>query len=378
MKKATIKDVAREAGVSITLVSKVLNAKRTASGRLDCSVSDSSAQKILDAVKRLGYKPNKAAASLRKGRDNRIGVILPDISNGFFSDLARHIENEAYSAGYSVLFGSSDENSRKLGNLVDTFITDGVDGMIIIPCTGCEGQIAMATDRNIPIVLAIRDIPSMKNVGKVIPDSATAVEMALGHLYGNGFRKIEMVSSTMKISNATDREHFYREFMEQHSLSDFIRCNHVDDSNKSESMEYIVEDAVRRGVEALFFPSASLPLFAMKACKKLGVRVPEDLAIFGFDGGDNYQLTTPSISQIHYSLEDSAKESFGMLKRIITENAEPRTVILKPNLWIGGSTQKKQPCECSDSGAYPAGELVIRKLHEAIDMLKQDLQKNQI
>jgi len=133
MGKITIRDVAREAGVSISLVSLVMNAKRDAEGNLDCNVNKDTARRIAEVAKRLGYRPNKAAASLRSGRFYTIGMVTSDIANQFFADIARYIENIAHNYNYTVLFGSSDENAEKLDNIVDTFIGNGVEGLIVAP-----------------------------------------------------------------------------------------------------------------------------------------------------------------------------------------------------------------------------------------------------
>lgn len=116
MKRLTIKDIAKEAGVSVGLVSMVLNGRE--------GVNKNTADHILEVVKRLNYTPNKAASTLRIGHKNTIGVITPDISNHYFSEISRHIENIAYSNGYTVLFGSSDDKPEKIGSLIETFYSD--------------------------------------------------------------------------------------------------------------------------------------------------------------------------------------------------------------------------------------------------------------
>lgn len=146
MGKITIRDVAREAGVSISLVSLVMNAKRDAEGNLDCNVNKDTARRIAEVAKRLGYRPNKAAASLRSGRFYTIGMVTSDIANQFFADIARYIENIAHNYNYTVLFGSSDENAEKLDNIVDTFIGNGVEGLIVAPCSGSEEVLRKALD----------------------------------------------------------------------------------------------------------------------------------------------------------------------------------------------------------------------------------------
>ena len=190
MGKITIRDVAREAGVSISLVSLVMNAKRDAEGNLDCNVNKDTARRIAEVAKRLGYRPNKAAASLRSGRFYTIGMVTSDIANQFFADIARYIENIAHNYNYTVLFGSSDENAEKLDNIVDTFIGNGVEGLIVAPCSGSEEVLRKALDAGIPTVLLDRDIAGL-DVGRVMLDNERAGRMGVEHLYENGYRRFE-------------------------------------------------------------------------------------------------------------------------------------------------------------------------------------------
>ncbi|MCI7750016.1 MAG: LacI family transcriptional regulator, partial [Bacteroidales bacterium] len=132
MKKLTIKDVARAAGVSTTVVSKVINAPRRPDGTLDCpDTSRETAERVLKVVNELNYRPSRFAAGLRRGKRYVLGVITPDISNTAFSEGCRVIEDLAHRDGYTVMFGSSAENSQKMAELLDTFVANGVDGLIV-------------------------------------------------------------------------------------------------------------------------------------------------------------------------------------------------------------------------------------------------------
>ena len=194
MKKVTIRDVAREAGVSVTLVSFVMNAKMGKDGRLDCPVNPGTAARVLEVAKRLGYRCNNAAASLRSGKSHSIAVIVSDIANPFFAEICRNLENIAYKAGYTVIFASSEENPTKLEHLVDTMVGFNVEGLIVAPCLGAEGALSRAINVGIPTVLIDRDIPG-EGFGRVLVDNVDAGIMATKYLIHQGFGKIEMISS---------------------------------------------------------------------------------------------------------------------------------------------------------------------------------------
>ena len=163
MKKLTIRDVAREAGVSVTLVSFVMNAKMGKDGRLDCPVNPVTAARVLDVAKRLGYRRNNAAASLRSGRSHSIAVIVSDIANPFFADICRSLERFADKEGYTAIFTSSEEDPQKLSRLVETMVGYNVEGLIVAPCLGGENALSHATSIGIPTVRSIQTswVPGM-------------------------------------------------------------------------------------------------------------------------------------------------------------------------------------------------------------------------
>ncbi|MBQ9548696.1 MAG: LacI family DNA-binding transcriptional regulator [Bacteroidales bacterium] len=338
MKKVTIKDVAREAGVSIALVSRVLNAPLKENGLPDCSVRDVTARRILNTVRYLGYHPNKAAVSLRKRLRRRLGVILPDISNPFFADIARYLGEIARAHDYIVLLGNSDEDPAKLSELAGAFLEDGVDGIVLTPGCACEEAVQGIVDQGLPVILTIRDIPSVRDAGKVLTNDALGTRLAIDHLRSAGFERIDMLSTTLRYANIEQRENLYLERMQQEGLPAHVL--HLDKDNREESMKFILEDALRRGVRALFAPNASLPLLCLQECRRSGVRIPQDIALMGHDGGELYRLTEPTITQIRYERRAIAEEAFSLFLEMLEDRTripEPRR--LDPVLIPGKSTQ---------------------------------------
>lgn len=333
MPKPTIKDVAREAGVSPALVSLVLNGKN--------NVSKETAERVAEVVRRLGYRPNKAAASLRSGRRRIIGVITPSISNHYFSEISRNIENIAYDSNYTVLFGSSDESPEKLSNLIDTFVADGVGGLLITPCEGCAEHIRRASAQGIPVVLMNRDIEELDGVGRVFLDNSKAIRMCIEHLLESGRRHIAMISNAIRLSTLNLREKIYQEEMEKAGLGQCTGIYYVSEKTDPEGMEATVREAASAGADALIIPRGYLALDVFSAVRKVGLRIPEDMAIIGFDGGYTYSLPTPTISQIFQSTEQTATEAFNMLMSMM-EGAGARTVLIEPGMLPGGSTA---PCK---------------------------------
>ena len=323
MKRITIRDVAREANVSVTLVSFVMNAKR-----------------VLEVAQRLGYRRNFAAASLRSGRSNTIAVIPNDISNKFFAGISRRIEDKAHELGYTVFFASSDENPEKLGEVLDAVLAHNIDGVIVAPVAGGEYAISKATDMRVPVVLLDRDIEGLNDVGKVLLDDEEAGRMAIDEMVGKGYRKIEMISYKLGISSLSERETGYRKAMMDHDLYDFAKIHYTTYSDVAADIEQIIQDALSRGVEGLFLPTYSLSAQVLSVMKKQGIQTPKDLALVCFDESDIFSLYATTVTHIVQPLKELGEKSVDTLVRMI-ENGPAEKTVLKPTLVEGGSTNQR-------------------------------------
>src|SRR5687768_9638116 len=187
LKRTSLKDIAKIVGVSTALVSYVLNNKKQ--GRIRKEI----AQQIRDTAAMLHYQPNQIARSLKTNKTNTIGLIVADISNPFSSSLARIIEDEAYQQGYTVIFGSSDENAQKSEKLIETLLNRQVDGLIISPPANAESQINQLKKQEVPFVLVDRYFPEI-DTNWVSLDNYSSTYKAVRHLVDSGFKKIGMIT----------------------------------------------------------------------------------------------------------------------------------------------------------------------------------------
>lgn len=367
MKKTTIKDVAALACVSPSLVSRVTNAPLREDGTPDCAVHPQTARRILDAIRQLGYYPDKAAASLRKKMKKRIGVILPDLSNPFFADIARHFEDIAHKQGYVVLFGSSADKAERIRELSETFMEDGVDGIILTPGIRCEEVVTQMVQKGTPIILTIRDIPSLKGVGKILTDDRQGVHMAIDHLREQGCAHIEMLSSTLRLDTVCRREELFSEAMGKEA-----RIHHVSPGD-TEELQLVLESVLRRKVQALICPNASLPIACFQAMRDAGIRIPEDIALIGYDGGFIYQLLSPALTNIQYSRQDLAKKAFETLVKILADGNVPPPSYLPARLVAGGSTIRK--AAAAPAAAAPTSSLLsaLEQAESALAAVRQRL-----
>lgn len=333
MEKITIKDIAREAGVSVGLVSMTLNGRN--------GVNPKTREEIMKVVRRLNYTPNKAASALRIGYKKTIGVITPDLANHYFSDISRHIENIAYDNGYTVLFGSSDDRIDKIGKLIDVFHADGVKGILLSPCDGCEDELRKAMSLGMKVVLMNRDLPDLENVGRVLLDNDMAIRMGINHLLENGYRHLEMISNDVKLSTLNMRERSYKKIMAEMGFGDITRVNFVDEKDTG-ALDKCVKEASERGTDAIFVPRGYLALHTSKAIKRLGMRIPEDIAIIGFDGGETYRIASPTITQLSQNTRETAEDAFNMLITMMRDNVPGMDIHLIPKLEEGESTKRRK------------------------------------
>ncbi len=339
MKKITIRDVASEAGVSVTLVSFVMNAKKDKNGKLNCPVSKEKIERVLDVAKRLGYRRNAAAASLRSGRSSTIGVIPTDISNRFFAGISRMIEDKAHKYGYNVLFASSDERADKLDRLIDTMLGHNIDGLIVAPCSGSTDILQKVVDANVPLVLLDRDIEELDYVGKVLLNDREAGYIATKALLDKGLQKVEMFSYTLSISSLNEREEGYKKAMREMKLEDNINIRYLTYGDGASDIANYIKEAIDNGVQGIFLPTYSLCALVLQSMKEQGLKTPENIAIVGFDESDIYNLYETTVTHIVQPLRELGDKSVEVLHRLIEKKEGETTIILKPEIIKGGSTE---------------------------------------
>ena len=269
-------------------------------------------------------------------------MILSDISNPFFSDIARCIEDKAYQYKYTVIFGSTDEDAGKLDNLIKVFINKGVDGLIIVPCNGSRKHIEKVLEANIPLVLLDRTIPDLE-VNHVTLNNKKALALAVGNLIEGGSRKIEMISYAWSVSNIAEREAGYQHTMKQFSLSENIRIHRLKYKNIPDQMEKVVTEAVNKGAEALVFATNTLAIAGMKTLCKHNLRVPDDIAVVCFDSSEAFELYHTTVTYLKQPVEQFGQEALDLLVKAIGQKEQTKcsTITLNPELVTGKSSSRK-------------------------------------
>jgi LacI family transcriptional regulator len=292
----TRNDVARAAGVSPGVVSYVLNSGPR-------PVSAATRQRVLDAVVALGYKRDGLARSLKTGRSDTLGVILPDASNPFFAELARSIEDCAYRAGKSVLVCNSADDVGRERSYLKTLVERRVDGIILVSASG-EEDLSDVLDLGIPIVTMDR-YRAESAVSTVRFDNRHAGYMAARHLLGHGHSTIAMVSGPRFAPVSEERVSGYEEAMAQFDRAPFtVHDVPFTFAGGFDAAHRLVSNDSR--VTAVLCSSDVQAIGASAALRERGLRVPAEMALVSIDGTSLGAFAAPPLSSVRQPIDRMA------------------------------------------------------------------------
>ena len=336
VKRVSLKDIAQQLGVSVALVSYVLNGKKT--GRISKVV----AEKIKAKAKELNYRTNQIARSLKTNRTNTIGFIVANIANPFTSYLARIIEDEASKSHFTVLFGSADDNADKSQKLIDTFITRQVDGLIIAPGEYTAEQIVVLQEQQIPFVLIDRYFPSLQT-NYVALENFEATIQAVNHLVENQYKRIGLINYASTVYNLNERTRGYLHSMgmagkeDTGSLIRLVKNEHIKE-NIQQAIDSLL--ALKEPVDAILFASNEIALYGVIHLNKLKIKVPEQLAVITFDELISWDLFYAPLTYIKQPLQQMGELAMKILLETIAGNREIKQYNLPGNLVIRESTRR--------------------------------------
>lgn len=333
-KKISLKDIAEAAGVSTALVSFVLNGK----GR-EHRVGEQTEKHIQKIAKELNYQPNMAAKSLRSGKTKTIGVVLSDISNPFFAQVARILEDEAAKAGYTVLFGSSDEDAGKMDRIVNNLINKGVDGLIVVPCEKTEKSIEGLLKNKIPIVLFDRYFADI-NVSYVALNNFNAAYTATKHLIDTGYKSPGMIAYDVNLSHMSDRVRGYKKAMEDSNMRLLINVGYLKHDAPRKSADKLVPQMISSGIDAFVLATNTISLSCLYPIKDSGLKVPARLGIVGFDGSSAFDFFYAPLTYIKQPVEVLAQKAIEIVIDVISNGNSLQSVLVEAELIERASTKK--------------------------------------
>ena len=323
----TIHDVAKRAGVGSITVSRVINN----SGY----ISSETRERIQKAIDELGYVPNTLARSLRSRRTNTVALMVTDITNPFFTTLARGVEDTANEAGYTVIFCNTDESAAKEEKYLNVLLQKQVDGLLLVPTQRSVNSIHQILKHGTPVVVLDRRIPEV-DVDSVRCDSLDGAYKLTKYLVSLGHRQIAIMSGAVGVSTADDRVAGYRKALEEDgiAISDryILRGEFTPDSGYS-----MTEQAINLPLRptALIAANNFITIGAMKALQEAEMEVPEDMALAGFDDLPPAIVTFPFftvVSQPAYEMGTQAMQL--LLKRLSAKEVVAFQEVILPTQLI--------------------------------------------
>lgn len=310
IRKIALSDIAKEAGVSTALVSYVLSGKEK-EGRVGPDI----ARTIRDIAKRLNYQPNLLAQSLRNGRTQTLGLIIADISNPFFANIAREVEDESRRHGYTVIIGSSDENADKAYDLMNVLINRQVDGFIIVSSERSERLVEHLQRIGMPFVLLDRHFPEF-DTDFVVTNNAKASYEAGSHLIENGYRRIGFVAYESQMFHVRERIRGYQEALRDRGIRanpDWLKRVRFEQTATAirSAIDALVSGQLP--IDALIFSTYGLAVNGLKYMNERRLRVPDDVGVVSFGQAEVFDLYYCPISFMRQPIDVLGKRAVAVL-----------------------------------------------------------------
>jgi LacI family transcriptional regulator len=330
---ATIRDVARLAGVSVTTVSNALNTP----GRVSPALS----ARVHAAVEKLGYAPHAAARSLRKRASCLIGMVVADITNPFFSELFEAVENAAAMRGYSMLLCNSGEVFAREEQHLAMLRAQRIDGLILAP-TGAiaVNRAAILAGIDVPVVLVDRGMVEL-GYDAVVLDNRRAGELATGHLLAAGHRRIGLVNGPEMLRTAADRLQGYRETLLAAGLPfdpDLVRDGRYREGDAYAATLALLK--IENPPTAIFATNNVMTIGVMRAVADAGLVCPADVSVVGIDDFPWADAFTPRLTTVAQPVADMGRQVLDMLIGRMTgaRSGAGETRVLAPRLIVRDST----------------------------------------
>lgn len=328
---ATMADVAEQAGVSVTTVSHVINETRP--------VSDDLRVRVTSAMAELGYQPNRLARSLRRGQTFTLGMIVPDNANPYFAEVARHIEETAYRNKYSLILCNSEGDRMREGFYINVLLEKQVDGLILVAAGSSTENISAL--QMPPMVVVDRDLPHLM-ADAVLTENGQGGRLATQHLLDLGHRRIACITGASDVTPTAERATGYRSALLDAGVG-------VDESLVVKGdFHYASGYAAAKGLltgpnppTAIFACNDLMAVGAISAGVELGLGIPDDLSVVGFDNVQLASFTNPPLTTIAQPKHDMGALAVSLLlERMADPTLPPRRRWLDVELVVRGSTAR--------------------------------------
>jgi LacI family transcriptional regulator len=322
-----MRQIAERAQVSIGTVSHVINETATVRPQLR--------ERVLEAIRSLGYQPSALARGLRQNRTNMLGMVIPDITNPFFPGVVRGVEDVAYKRSFRVILCNADNDPAKEASYVRELRSYRIAGLLIIPAAGADiaGHLRAYASASVPVVCIDR-VPDGWKGDSVLVANAEGAYLATQHLIQTGHRRLAAISGPRKLTNASERLKGFTRALSEAGLQiepEFIQEGEFDTASGYRAALRLLRMLPRP--TAIFACNDLIAFGVLQAARELKLRCPEDVSIVGFDSLEFTKFTDPSLTSVYqpgYQLGATAARL--LLQRVDGMRSAPKKVILPTEL----------------------------------------------
>ncbi|MFI3302969.1 MAG: LacI family DNA-binding transcriptional regulator [Rikenellaceae bacterium] len=333
MKRVTIKDVAEYLTISVSTVSRALSG--------DKNIRNETREQVLDAAKRLGYKPNPVATNLKFGRTNTVGVIVPEMITPYASQVIVGIQEVLHREGIKVIISDSSESWELERENIATFEGFMVDGVIASICDYKQNsEEYMRLQRNgMPVVFYDR-IPHKMNVSQVIVDDYIKSFFLTEELIRSGRKNIVHIHGSDRIYNSFERARGYKDALKKFHIpvrEELIVRSGVEFNEGAEAVEHLLNNGIQ--FDAIFAFTDTLAIGALNRLRAAGIDVPSDVAVASFSGTILATVVTPPLSSVEPPLKQMGREAANLiLEKIRNPDSPTRSIVLDAEIKLRAST----------------------------------------
>ncbi|MBD1428598.1 LacI family DNA-binding transcriptional regulator [Sphingobacterium litopenaei] len=298
-KRLSISDIANNLGVSVTTVSFILNGKAK-----EKRISDALAKRVLDYVKKVDYKPNQLAKSLRTGKSKSIGLLVEDISNPFFANIADRIEKLAYDHGYHIIYCSMKNDEQRAKELIQLFYDRQIDGFIIAPTEGLSDVINNLLKSSVPVVLFDRPLADVDTHTVISENVEGAYQGTMFLLEQKNAKRIGFVTTNSTQSQMKGRLEGYMKAVDNVGMDLLVKK--INPAQTEEEVVSQLKDFISDNkLDAVLFATNYLAINGLKAIKQYQLEVDK---LISFDENTTFGLVNPPVSAISQNIQEIAQE----------------------------------------------------------------------
>ncbi|GMQ62241.1 LacI family DNA-binding transcriptional regulator [Vallitalea maricola] len=312
----TIKQVAEKANVSTATVSRVING--------NYPVSEKVKNKVMKTIKELGYRPNSIARSLKCNKTYMVGMVVPDISNNYFMDIARGVESVISPLGYSLIFCSTDENTDKELRLLNALNDKRVDYVLLASSTQEDHKLQKFIDQGMNIIMIDTSLENLQT-DSVVEDNYNATYKLISYVIDQGHKRIGAVNGLLSVSTAKERYNGFCKALEDHDIpleQSYIVNGAYNRRKTYEEVKFMIQRNINKLPTVLFAANNDMAEGAMIALKEMNLKIPDDISLVSFGDINLAELIEPRLTIISQNAVLIGEKAGELMLKKVSGNSE--------------------------------------------------------